>query len=187
MAIKFKGYAIISADGFIADAEGHMPDTLRFDADWSYFQSALDAADITLLGRHTHEAAPNIKGRRRLVVSRGVRAVIQEGPHTWWVNPKDVTPASAVAVVVGTDATVAVVGGTGVFRWVLESGDYREFHLTIAHHVRLGTGKPLVDDVDSVDHVLATLKANGLKTKSRTWMDETKGLELSLFARSRNG
>ncbi|MEM7045037.1 MAG: hypothetical protein AAF543_19690, partial [Pseudomonadota bacterium] len=151
MDITFKGYAVVSADGFIADRSGRMPDSLRFEADWAYFQAALDAADLTLLGRHTHEAAPNLKERRRLVVSRGVRAVIQEGPSTWWVNPTEVTPATAVVVVAGTSADVAVVGGTGVFGWVLDEGGYQEFHLTIARHVELGAGRPLFDEVSCLD------------------------------------
>ena len=60
-SLAFAGYAIVSADGFIADDDGHMPDSLKFEADWAYFQAALDRADITLIGRLTHEAAPNVK------------------------------------------------------------------------------------------------------------------------------
>lgn len=181
MAVLFKGYAIVSADGFIADDRGHMPDALRFEADWDYFQTALDAVDITLLGRHTHEAAPNIKGRRRLVVSRGVRAVIQENVSTWWANPKEVTPASAVAVVQGTAADVAVVGGTGVFGWILEEGGYAAFHLSVAHHVRLGAGRPLFDDVVGLDEATAKLVAKGMAVVRRSWLDEEAGLELMIF------
>lgn len=183
MAIAFRGYAVVSADGFIADDRGRMPDALRFDADWTYFQAALDAADVTLLGRHTHEAAPNVKNRRRLVVSSGVRAVIQENDTTWWVNPRDVTPASAVAVVSGTKAEVAVVGGTGVFGWVLEEGGYDAFHLSVARQVRLGAGRPLFDAADDLEQAIARLEASGPRTLRQTWLDENEGLELSVFSR----
>lgn len=188
MTIIFKGYAIASSDGFIADRDGHMPDALRFEADWGYFQAALDEADITLLGRHTHQAAPNTKHRRRLVVSRGARAVIQEDAETWWVNPRDVTPAAAAAVVSGASApgaskTIAVVGGTGVFGWILDEGGYDEFHLTLAHHVRLGAGRPLFDNAAGLDAALETLKRQGHDVVERSWFDEEAGLELLVLSR----
>jgi dihydrofolate reductase len=158
-----------------------MPDTLRFDADWVYFQRALDSADVTLLGRHTHEAAPNTNRRRRLVVSRGVRAVIQENACTWWVNPSEVAPASAIAAVAGADAVAAVVGGMGVFDWILAEGGFDSFHLSVAHHVRLGAGRPLVDGAPDLDAAIATLNANGLHAAPAIWLDESAGLELMTF------
>ena len=185
MAIGIKGYAVVSADGFIADEDGRMPDALRFETDWAYFQTALDAADVTLLGRHTHEAAPHVKRRRRLVASRGVRAVIQEDIRTWWVNPKEVTPTSALAVVAGTSADVAVVGGTGVFGWVLDEDGYQEFHLSVAHGVRLGAGRPLFDGVGDLDAAMARLDEGGLTVQRRSWLDQDAGLELLIFGRSR--
>ncbi len=161
-----------------------MPDALCFEADWAYFQAALDAADITMLGRHTHEAAPNVKCRRRLVVSRGVRAVIQEDARTWWVNSEDVAPASAVAAVAGAAADVAVVGGTGVFSWILEEGGFAEFHLSLAHHVMIGAGRPLFEKTDGLDGALAKLADMGLASKRRSWFDEEAGLELLILKRS---
>ncbi|MEM8952157.1 MAG: dihydrofolate reductase family protein [Pseudomonadota bacterium] len=184
MTVTFKGYAVVSADGFIADDQGRMPDALRFDADWAYFQAALDRADITLLGRHTHEAAPNAKQRRRLVVSRGVRAVIREDVRTWWVNSEDVAPASAIAAVAGATADVAVVGGTGVFSWILDEGGFQEFHLSIAHEVRLGAGRPLFEGVDGLDQAIAKLEQKGLVIGRRSWFDKAAGLELLILERS---
>ena len=160
-----------------------MPDALRFDADWTYFQAALDAADVTMLGRHTHEAAPNVKGRRRLVVSRGVRAVIQEDARTWWVNSEDVAPASAVAAVAGAAADTAVVGGTGVFSWILEESGFEEFHLSLAHHVMLGAGRPLFEDINGLDAAITKLAGKGLETEERFWFDEEAGLELLILRR----
>ena len=187
MTMTFKGYAVVSADGFIADDQGRMPDALRFDADWVYFQAALDSADVTLLGRHTHEAAPNGKGRRRLVVSRGVRAVIREDVRTWWVNSEDVAPASAVAAVAGAAADVAVVGGTGVFSWILDEGGFHEFHLSVAHDVRLGAGRPLFEGVDGLDQAIAKLEQSGLTVGRRSWFDKEGGLELLLLKRAAQG
>ena len=181
MEIRFKGYAVASADGFIADDGGRMPDSLRFEADWDYFQTALDAADVTLLGRHTHEEAPNVKRRRRLVVSRGVRAVMRENTTTWWVNPKEITPASAVVMVAGTTADVAVVGGTRVFDWILDEDGYDEFHLSVAHNVRIGAGRPLFDDAGDLRTAIAKLEEAGLTVRQRSWFDRNAGLELLIF------
>jgi dihydrofolate reductase len=184
MGIVFKGYAVVSTDGFIADDQGRMPEALRFEPDWVYFQAALNAADLTLLGRHTHEAAPNAR-RRRLVVSRGVRAVIQENASTWWVNPKEVTPTSAAVVVSGSDAIVAVVGGTGVFGWIHDEAGYDEFHLSLAHRVRLGAGRTLFDDVDDLDAAIAKLEMGGLTVVERSWLDREEELELLTFKRQK--
>ncbi|MGI9505626.1 MAG: hypothetical protein ACR2RE_21530, partial [Geminicoccaceae bacterium] len=178
MTIAFTGYAVTSADGFIADREGRMPEALRFDADWAYFQAALDAADITLLGRRTHEAAPNVKERRRLVVSRAVRAVVRENAFTWRANPEDVAPASAVAETGGSDAEVAVVGGTGVFDWILAEGGYHAFHLSLARGVWLGDGRPLFDGIADFEEALSKLGAEGLLVETRSWLDRKAGLEL---------
>lgn len=186
MAIAFAGYAVVSAEGFIADREGCMPETLRFDADWAYFQAALDSADITLLGRRTHAAAPNVKQRRRLVVSGRIRAIVQEDASTWWVNPEDVAPASAVAEIVGADAEVAVVGGTGVFDWILTEGGYDTFHLSLARKVRLGDGRPVFDGISDFADVLTKLEAGGLSIGPRSWLDRKAELELLILKRSKS-
>ena len=66
MSLEIHGYAIVSDDDRIADASGAMPEALRNEADWAYFQAGLDAADWVALGRASHEAAPNLRRRRRL-------------------------------------------------------------------------------------------------------------------------
>ena len=184
MSIMFKGYAIISADGWIADAAGAMPDALRIEADWVHFQNALDAADVTLMGRHTHEAAPNVRQRRRLVVSRSVRAMLKEHDGAWWVNADHVTPQSAATVVSGSTAEVAVVGGTGVFSWILDDARYQEFHLSVAHDVHLGVGVPLLNGAVGYDQAIQKLEGHGLVLKERRWLDQSAGLELLVFSGS---
>ena len=112
-----------------------------------------------------------------------MRAVIQENGSTWWVNPREVAPASAVAAVVGTEAAVAVVGGTGVFSWILEEGGYDAFHLSVAHEFRLGAGRPLFDEAPDFEAAVSRLNAKGLHAWPRTWLDENAGLELMSFER----
>ena len=38
---RLHGYAIISDDHCIGDAQGRFPEALRNDADWAYFQAGL--------------------------------------------------------------------------------------------------------------------------------------------------
>ncbi len=86
--IEVHGYAIVSADDRIADAQGQMPASLRNDADWAYFQSELDRADFVAIGRVSHEATPNPKRRRRIVLSRAARGLESRADAEWW-NPVD--------------------------------------------------------------------------------------------------
>ena len=74
--IEIHGYALISDDNMIAAADGLTPPTLRNEKDWEYYQNALARSDLIVFGRRSHEAEPNLRGDRRVVVSRsrgGVR------------------------------------------------------------------------------------------------------------------
>ena len=48
---RIEAFAIISADGMIADAAGHMPDALKIEADRKFFLSGLDRAAVVVHGR----------------------------------------------------------------------------------------------------------------------------------------
>src|ERR1700733_2428097 len=69
---RVEGYAIVSADGMIADAAGKMPDTLRNPADQSFLQAELDRAAMVVHGRHSHEGGPRAARRKRLIVTHGI-------------------------------------------------------------------------------------------------------------------
>ncbi|MGI9434571.1 MAG: hypothetical protein ACR2Q4_07060 [Geminicoccaceae bacterium] len=178
----FTGYAIVSAEGFIADGDGVMPDSLRFDADWAYFQAALDEADVALMGRHTHEAAPNIKRRRRVVVSRSVRGLIQENTHTWWANPDQIISEAVFSALPAPNRHVAVVGGTRVFDWVRSGPGFSAFHLSVARNVRLGGGRPVFKGAHNLSEMTSLIKEHGLKLERRVWLDRPAGLELLVYA-----
>ena len=49
------GFAIVSADGMIADADRVMPQSLKHEADHLFFEKALAEADLILHGRQSHE------------------------------------------------------------------------------------------------------------------------------------
>ncbi len=179
----FEGYAVVSADGFIADADGVMPDALKFEADWDYFQAALDDADITLIGRHTHEAAPNLKKRHRLVFSTRTGELTRENATTFWIDPGKADPCRAIAELFGPSAKVAVVGGRAVFDWVLSNPGFSTFHLSLAHHVRLGRGQTIFKGANDLSAALSLLNDHGLTLKHRSWFDRQNGLELLVYGR----
>lgn len=180
----FEGYAVASADGLIADADGQMPESLKFDADWDYFQAALDRADITLIGRHTHEAAPNTKKRRRLVFSSRARGLIKADETAFWIDPAKTDPHAAIAEISGAASKVAVVGGRGVFDWVLSNSGFSAFHLSVARQVRLGHGQWIFEDTPDLESAVALLEAEGLGLSQAIWLDRDAGLELLVYRRS---
>jgi hypothetical protein len=60
--IEINGYAIVSDDDRIAGPDGLIPASLRNEKDWECFQWALASADLVVLGRRSHELAPNVRG-----------------------------------------------------------------------------------------------------------------------------
>ena len=114
--IQYEGHAIVSEDGMIADAAGEMPASLRSEADWRYFQAALDGAALVVLGRKGHARHPN-PGRRRLVLTSSVASLAADSTDplaTLW-NPAGM-PIETVLDEVGiTEGIIAVTGGTGTF------------------------------------------------------------------------
>ncbi len=85
---RIEGHAIISEDERIAGPDGQTPAALRNETDWRRFQAALDAAAVVLLGRRSHEANPDPKGRNRLVVSSSAGGVERRSDGWWW-NPTE--------------------------------------------------------------------------------------------------
>ena len=71
---RVEGYAIISADGMIADAAGAMPEAIRNKADQKFLQAVLDQAGVIIQGRHSHEGGPRAERRKRLILTRTVAA-----------------------------------------------------------------------------------------------------------------
>lgn len=115
-SIQYEGHAIVSEDGMIADAAGEMPEALRSEADWRYFQAALDRAALVVLGRKGHARHPN-PGRRRLVLTTGVADLAPDStdPLAMLWNPAGLPVESVLAELEITDGTVAITGGTGTF------------------------------------------------------------------------
>lgn len=150
------GHAIVSANDCIADAAGAMPEALRNNADWRRFQSALDGAAVTALGRLSHQASPNVRRRDRLVVSSTARD-IEQREDAWWWNPAEADVSDALARAAPDGGVVAVVGGRRVFDLFLQIG-FDRFDLARATRVVLPGGVPIFSTVDedvSAETVLA--------------------------------
>ena len=56
---RIEGYAIVSKDGMLANANGVMPGALKFKADQAFFEQGMDGVDVAVHGRHSHEGQPH--------------------------------------------------------------------------------------------------------------------------------
>ena len=129
---RIEGFVIVSADGMIADATGHMPDSIKNDADQKFFQDSLDSAAVLLHGRHSHEGGPRADKRRRLVLTRKIKGIAPDPAHPQsllW-NPAGATLDEALQAVGAPDGVIAIIGGTDVFGMFLPH--YDAFHLSHA-------------------------------------------------------
>ncbi len=182
--LEIRGYAVVSSDGRIADREGRFPADLRFDADQALFQQALDQADLTVLGRRTHEAAPNLHNRTRLVLSRGVEGLVEEDAHTLWLNPEGTDLATVLGSLATDTGTIVVAGGTAVYDLFAATLGYDAFFVSVAERVRLSEGAPIFAGCRRLADVERRLEGAGLVLHKRTWLDRTARLRLIEYVRA---
>lgn len=178
----FHGHAIVSSDDRIADRNGLTPKELRNEADWTRFQEALDAACLTVLGRHGHEVNPNRKGRNRLVLSSSVNGV-ERRDDAWWWNPNEVQLVDALTRAAPSAGIVVVPGGRRVFDLFLSVG-FDEFHLARASGVTIPGGVPVFSDIaegSSAENILAT---NGLVAGPTETLDAIANVDLTIWRRA---
>jgi dihydrofolate reductase len=180
---RIEGFVIVSADGMIADATGHMPDSIKNDADQKFFQDSLDSAAVLLHGRHSHEGGPRADKRRRLVLTRKIKGIAPDPAHPQsllW-NPAGATLDDAVQAVGAPDGVIAIIGGTDVFGMFLPH--YDAFHLSHAANARLGGGRPAFPEVGPNCTPEDLLKRNGLKPGPRRDLDAVAGVSLTTWTR----
>ena len=141
MSFRFEGYVIVSADGMLADATHVMPDSLKFEGDKLFFEQALDRAALIVHGRHSHEQQANSSKRKRLILSRKIKAltVDREMPNATLWNPDHASFEEARAFADVASGTVAIIGGPVVFDMFMDR--YDTFWLSEAPHVRLPGGE----------------------------------------------
>jgi dihydrofolate reductase len=174
-AYQIEGYAIVSQDGMLADANGVMPDSLKFKADYAFFEAALDAVDLVLHGRHSQEQQPLAAQRRRLILTQRIAGIAADpsNPNALLWNPSGASFEDAVAAVGLPVRRVGVIGGTDVFAFFLDRFD--AFHLTHAPNAWLPGGRPVFPDVPRLtpEDVLAE---HGLHPEPPRLLDATHNL-----------
>ena len=172
---RIEGFAIVSADGMLANEAGIMPDSLKFEADRQFFERGLDGVDVVVHGRHSHEQQPHSNLRRRLVVTRQVPSIAADPSNEkalLW-NPAGASLDAALAALSMPDASVGVIGGTDVFAMFLDQYDL--FHLSRAPGVRLPGGRAVFPQVPArtPEEVLAS---HGLDPGQPQALDPATGL-----------
>jgi dihydrofolate reductase len=180
---RVEGFAIVSADGMIADAEGHMTAAIKNEADQKFFQDSLDRAAAVLHGRYSHEGGPRAARRRRLVLTRRTAGIAPDPdhPHSLLWNPAGATLDDALQALGARDGVVAVIGGTEVFGLFLPR--YDAFHLTLAANARLPGGRPLFPEVGRDRTPDDLLAAHGLRPGPRRDLDAAAGVSLVTWER----
>jgi len=175
------GFAIVSEDGMLANAEGVMPDALKFKADERYFIDGMNGVQVAINGRHSQEPHPNAPLRHRITVSNRIKA-IEPDPHNakgiLW-NPAG-APFTKAWETLGVDGRLGVVGGTFVFGLFLDS--YDEFHLSRAPGLRLPGGRPVFPGVPekTPEQILAQ---HGLLAGPPRVLDAANGITVTVWRR----
>jgi dihydrofolate reductase len=180
--IRIEGFAIVSADGMIADALGRMPTSLVIEADQRFFQDGLDRASAIVHGRHSHEGGARAAGRHRLILTRQVASLAEDSAHPnalLW-NPAGAPLVEALQALGGPDGPLAVIGGTDVFGMFLPA--YDTFHLSRADHARLPGGKPVFPEVPARTPEEA-LARHGLAPGERRELDSAAGVSVVTWRR----
>jgi len=178
-----EGYVIVSADGMIADANGVMPDVIRFDADQKFFQAGLDQAAAIVHGRHSHEGGPRASRRKRLVLTRQIAgtALDPSYPNALLWNPVGTTLEQALAELGAEDGAIAIIGGTEVFSMFLPH--YQRFHLSRAANAKIPGGRPVFTAVGPNASPEDVLMRHGLKRGLRRDLDPAAGVSVVTWQR----
>ncbi len=124
----------------LADATGEMPQSLKFDADQKFFETALDAADLIVHGRHSFEDQPRSAQRTRLVLTRTIAALATDPSNpkaTLW-NPAGASFDDACLKAGVTSGVAAIIGGPNVFGMFMDRYDI--FWLSQAHDLKIPDG-----------------------------------------------
>jgi dihydrofolate reductase len=179
---RIEGYAIVSSDGMLADAQGVMPPGLFFDADQDFFHRGVERASALVHGRHSHERYPPTAGKPRLIATRSVAALARdpdEASALLW-NPAGATVAQAWDALGITGGVLVVIGGTEIFGLFLPY--YDAFHLSRAPGITLPGGRPVFPQVPAQTPE-QMLRAHGLAPGPERALDPARGLTLVTWER----
>jgi hypothetical protein len=182
MSLQIEGFAIISDDGMLADADGNLPSTLVIDADQQFLSDGLDRADLLVRGRNSHENQPRSAHRRRLIVTRQIKsfAPVPEQPRALLWNPAGLCLENAAKMLGVVNGTAAILGGTESFGMFLCR--YDVFNLSRVAGLRLPLGRAVFPHVPDVTPE-AMLASSGLIKSAQRSLDESFGVTLSTWRR----
>jgi hypothetical protein len=181
---RVEAYAIVSADGMLADASRHIPPALQVEADQKFFHGALAQAALVVHGRHSHEGGPKADERHRLVLTRRVPALAPEPdyPHALRWNPAGASLQEAWAAVGAPDGLLAVIGGPEAYQLFLDIG-YDAFHLSRVPDFRLPGGRPVFPGIGPDLTPEDVLASHGLHPARRQLLDAAAGVTLVSWER----
>lgn len=181
-ALRIDGYVIVSADGMLANADGVMPDELKFEGDKRFFSAALDRADLIVHGRNSQEEQPNSPGRRRIILTRAIGAVAPDPSNpmaTLW-NPAGASFEAACAEAGARSGTLAVIGGPDVFDMFMDR--YDTFWLSLAPQVKLPGGQPCFPGVPARTPQ-EILRMHGMRPGEIQMLDQGEGVSVTPWRR----
>ena len=182
--LSIEGFAIVSAEGMVAGADGLMPNSLKFDEDLQFLDSALDQAELLVHGRMSHEGQENSPRRRRLLMTSrcGPFSAEPAEPNLWLWNPRT-TPFPEVCEALRIDSgTVAILGGTSAYDMFLPV--YAKFHLSRADKVSLPGGVPVLSVVGGGAPPDEALAAAGLSLVEEVTLNAGQALRRQMWARN---
>lgn len=165
-----------SRDGFIARGPRDNPALWASPEEQALFLDHVAAADWSIMGRHTHEAAD--RPQRRRILFSTTRTGWQR-PTQLWLDPADLTPADLPRAVGDLHPMRAalILGGTRVHDWFLAHRAIDRILLTI-EPISFGAGLPLfTGHRGDPEHVLAAAGfrrldraiLNAAGTQVQTW------------------
>ena len=178
---RVQGYAIVSREGMIANADGSFPDAIKIPADQEFFHGALRRAAAIANGKHSNEGGPESAARPRLILTRKIASLASDprNPKALLWNPKGASLEETWARLGARGDVLAIVGGTEVFGLFLELG-YDDFFLTRAK-ASLPDGRPVFPGGFSPEEAL---KRHGMALKETRVLDAASGTVVEHWVRT---
>lgn len=141
--MKCTGFVAASIDGRISLKKKRMPDWTSIE-DWRFFQHALSCMDAVIVGRNTYEAAKaRLQKRTTYVLTRRTATRFRRGSVVF-INPA----GTNVHDLLHRHRTIAVLGGSEVYSWLIDQRLLDELFVTIEPIV-LGRGTPMITGLKS--------------------------------------
>jgi len=144
---RIEGFAIVSADGMLAGADGVMPPELFIDGDQTFFEQGLDKTAAVIHGRNSQELQPHSGERLRLIATHKVKTIEAQpsNPKALLWNPAATPFEEGLRALGVTGGQIGIIGGTSIFGLFLPCYDL--FNLSRAGQVRLPGGRPVFPQV----------------------------------------